>query len=118
MHSFVRRFACCLYGTLSGFDRVRFRGTQRLLACLRGLSRFLSFKSILLKEFPRFAQVVTATIKSQVESQAQSLGRPLLYLNSAQLRKEDLALELAHKHRVQEGLVGIFSAVDWLRSQR
>lgn len=37
MHTFLQRMPSEIKGTLSGFDRVRFRGTIRWLASLRGL---------------------------------------------------------------------------------
>ena len=112
MQSFLRRFTDCIHGVLSGFDRVRFRGTQRLLANLRGLGRFLAFHHVLLKDFADFAEQATARLKADVQEQAQALGRPVLYLNNAQQRKEDVARELAQRHGVREGLIGILSAVE------
>ena len=40
-----------IMGAISGLDRIRFRGTLRLLANQKGLSRFMSHAHILLKEF-------------------------------------------------------------------
>lgn len=118
MKSFVQRFASCIHGVLSGFDRVRFRGTQRLLANLRGLSRFLSWQHLLLKDFTAFAQEATAAITRQVTAQAKALGRPVVYLNAAHTRKEDVALALAQRYGVREGLIGILSAVELCRTFR
>jgi hypothetical protein len=112
MHTFVQRFTHAIHGILSGFDRVRFRGTQRLLASLRGMRRFLQFHGILLKEFDAFAHAATQGIKRAVEQQAADLGRPVLYLNNAHTRKEDVARQLARQHGVREGLIGILSAVE------
>src|SRR5438093_2259966 len=116
MKSFVQRFGSWIHGVLSGFDRVRFRGTQRLLANLRGLSRFLSFQNILLKDFMPLAQETTRRIKQQVQEQAAALGRPVVYLNNAHTRKEEVALDLARRYGVRQGLIGILSAVELCRS--
>jgi len=51
MDSFVTRHASEVKGTLSGFDRVRFRGTLRWLANLNGMGTWLSHTSVLLKDF-------------------------------------------------------------------
>ncbi len=37
MKAFVQRHATQIEGVVSGFDRLRFRGTVRLLACLAGM---------------------------------------------------------------------------------
>jgi len=43
MKTFLRRFGQSIHGVLSGFERIRFRGTQRLLASVAGLSSYLAF---------------------------------------------------------------------------
>jgi len=62
MKSFLTRHQSEVKGVLSGFDRVRFRGTLRLIANLRGLSRWLSHHGVLLKSFKEFAMGLTETI--------------------------------------------------------
>ena len=49
-----------IMGSISGLDRIRFRGTLRLLANHRGLSRFMSHTHILLKDFSGWARDLTA----------------------------------------------------------
>ena len=46
-------------GTLSGFDRVLFRGTLRTISYVQGAEGFLRAKSILHKDFIPFAQACT-----------------------------------------------------------
>ena len=41
MRTFLQRFGSMVKGVLSGFDRLRFRGTRRLLANLGGMKHFL-----------------------------------------------------------------------------
>jgi hypothetical protein len=116
MLSFLQRFGPYIHGVLSGFDRVRFRGTQRLLANLRGLACYLTMHHILLKDFKSFALQATERIKQAVTAQATALGRPVVYVNGTHLRKEHIALQLAQRHHVREGLIGILSAVEPCRS--
>jgi hypothetical protein len=40
-----------IMGAIRGLDRIRFRGTLRLLANQNGLRKFMSFTNILLKDF-------------------------------------------------------------------
>jgi hypothetical protein len=40
MESFIQRFGEQISGVLSGWDRVRFRGTLRRIANLRGMGSF------------------------------------------------------------------------------
>ena len=51
MDHFSRKHADDVMGALSGFDRIRFRGTQRWLANVRGMMGFLWRVQVKLKEF-------------------------------------------------------------------
>ena len=66
MKTFVSRFGASIYGVLNGFDRIRFRGTQRLLASVQGLSRFLAFQGVLLKDFKSYVTGVTEQIRQRM----------------------------------------------------
>jgi hypothetical protein len=46
MRSFLSKFASVVRGTLSGFDRLFFRGTLRNLAHVHGLQGYLWFNRI------------------------------------------------------------------------
>ena len=59
MNQFVHRHAGSVTGMLSGFDRVRFRGTLRLVANAAGMAAFLNYVGVLLKDFERYVQDVT-----------------------------------------------------------
>lgn len=111
MQSFLQRFSSDVIGSLSGFDRLRFRGTKRLLNTTGGMLNFLWQKQILLKDFKSYVTDVTACLRSAVESAACAAARPLLYLNH-QERKEDLAREIAARDGVAGGLICVFSAVE------
>ena len=88
MDSFLTRHASDVKGTLSGFDRVRFRGTLRWLANLAGMGVWLSHAGVLLKEFRDYALGLTDRIKQATNDLAQKTGRPVVYLHSSSLRKE------------------------------
>jgi hypothetical protein len=48
MHKFVQQHAGAVSATLSGWDRLRFRGTLRMLANVAGLGHLLSYTGHLL----------------------------------------------------------------------
>ena len=56
--SFIQQQASRVWGALSGFDRVRFRGTLRRVAHVAGLGSFLAYRRELLKDFSGFVQEV------------------------------------------------------------
>ena len=63
MRSFVQRFAAFVLGTLCGWDRLRFRGTKRLLAHNAGMMNFLWQQQVLLKDFKDFALQATDDLR-------------------------------------------------------
>jgi hypothetical protein len=71
MKKFLARHAARVLGVLSGFDRVRFRGTFRQLAHLSGMMSILSYLHVLLKDFGDFSQQTTARFRDGVEDLAR-----------------------------------------------
>jgi hypothetical protein len=109
MLSFLTRHASRVKGVLSGFDRVRFRGTLRWLAHVKGLLGYLSYKSVLLKEFKEHAVSLTESIKQATK---QIASEPIEYLPSSQSDKQDVACEIAEREGITEGLVCVLSCVE------
>ncbi len=76
MNCFLQRHASSVTGMLSGFDRVRFRGTIRLLANDAGLGAVMSFLGVLLKDFKAFAMGLSEELKAASLAMASSADRP------------------------------------------
>lgn len=112
MQLFLTSHAAAVKGALSGFDRVRFRGTLRFIANAKGMGGWLHHAGVLLKDFKGYAMGLTERIKGAGEALAQQAGRPLMYLASPQQRKEDLAHEIAERDGVTQGLVCVLTAVE------
>ena len=116
MSAFLHRFASSIHGVLSGFDRIRFRGTQRLLASVRGLTAYLACSHVRLTEFKPYVTAVTERIRRAVEAQAQNAGLAIEYVNDTSLSKEQLAASLAKRAGRTGGLRAILSAVEPCRT--
>lgn len=112
MQGFIQRHAPQVSGVLSGFDRVRLRGTLRWLSNPRGMLNYLSLISVLLKDFKGFAMDCTTRIRRASQQLALSAGRPLHYLNSSTVRKEELVEQIAQADRVESGLICVLSCVE------
>lgn len=112
MKSFLTRYASEIKGVLSGFDRVRFRGTLRWLAHLQGMGSWLGHTGVLLKDFRSYAMGLTDRIKGSTQELAQQADRPLEYLTSSSIRKEDYARQIAERDNITSGLVCVLSAVE------
>lgn len=112
MDTFLTRHASSVKGSLSGFDRVRFRGTLRWIANLRGMAVWMHRTNVLLKDFKQYAKGLTEQIKQTTASIAEKAGRPVEYLASSRLRKEDIARDIAEQDGISEGLVCVLTAVE------
>jgi hypothetical protein len=112
MRSFLSKFSGVVRGVLSGFDRLFFRGTLRGLAHTKGLQHYLWAQRIPYKDFAQHSLEVTARLEEASLRQAHKLGREIRYLNSSQVRKEDIAREIAARDRIKEGLICVLRSVD------
>src|ERR1700756_3989086 len=112
MKEFIQRLGTSVLGVLQGFDRLRLRGTKRLLASVQGMSSYLFQRHILLKDFKAHALELTAQIRQATEKIAADAARPLLYLSSSSQDKEALARQLAARDGISQGLIAIFSCVE------
>ena len=118
MQKFIQKHSDSVIGILSGFDRLRFRGTLRLLANTRGLWNALQMLGVLLKDFKKYSLEVTAQLRQASEQVAREQGRMVHYMNNSQESKEDFALAVAASQGIREGLICVIGAVELCRSFR
>ena len=112
MEKFVARFCSLVTGVLSGFDRLVFRG--HLLPLMRdgGMYFFLKASKVRLLDFKDFAVATTERLKEASLAEARKLGRPIRYLDSPNVDKEDLARLLLDLHPIEEGLICVLTALE------
>ena len=112
MHEFIAKHEEQITGILSGFDRLVFRGTLRSIAHAGGMKQYLWANQILLKDFGGHVERVSREIKEASLAEAASLGRPVQYLSSSQVSKEDIARGIASREGIRDGLVCVLSCVE------
>jgi len=118
VNDFIKKHQAMIVGHLSGFDRVRFRGTIPMLAAVPGVIAWMKdcTGNALVTGFKSFALRVTDQLKTSVEHVAMAAGRSVKYLASSVLSKEDLVQELLAREKISEGLVCVLSCVEPCRS--
>jgi hypothetical protein len=116
--SFLSHFGHLVRFVLSGFDRLRLRGESRLLNNARGLDSYLYQQAVRYTDFPRHAEALTKDFCAQTEAAARAEGVPLRHLNSPQIDKEALALELARQQGRSSGRVALLSCVELCATYR
>ena len=103
-------------GAISGWDRIRFRGTIRWLSSTRGINAYLGTAGILLKDFAKWAGSVTERVRAACAARAKALGIPLMYLRSSGIDKEALARHVAKERGIDTGDICMFSVVEPCRA--
>jgi len=110
--SFIQKYENDVMGSLSGFDRLVFRGTLRRLLYPGGMDYCLAFLGVLLKDFAQYVLQVTARLKEASLAAARGAGRPIQYLASSQVSKEDLARKIAARDHLAHGLICVLTCVE------
>lgn len=116
MQGFLDQHRDRIVGTLSGFDRLLFRGTLMSWEHVQGMEAVLGALGVLLKDFSKFAQSLTEQIKQHAAEFADKHGRPLIYLNSAEISKEQAARRIMQRDQITRGLVCVLTCVEPCRS--
>jgi hypothetical protein len=112
MERFLKRYADRIVGSIAGFDRVLFRGSLLSICHRDGMDRFLGSQGVLYKDWDSFVQRLSAALKARAEHIAEQAGRPVLYVGSAQVSKQDLVRKLVERDHLQAGLVCVLSCVE------
>jgi hypothetical protein len=110
MNSFLSPFHALVLFTLTGFDRLRFCGESRLLHQARSVQSSCHQQRLLFKDFPRHAQTPTNRLREQTTQQRGDV--PLQYLDSPDIDKEAVALELAQRHGRCQGRIALLSCLE------
>jgi hypothetical protein len=112
MNAFLQRHASAVIGHLSGWDRLRFRGTLRMLANVVGLFRFLCYRGQKLKDFGDYSHALSQQVRAASLLTAEQAGRPVVHLGGPSVCKEDQARQIAERDGVGEGLIAVLTAVE------
>jgi len=112
VEQFLSKHADAVIGTLSGFDRLIFRGTLRMLAHTGGMLSYLWAVRVLLKDFAAHAEALTQRLRAVSEALARRTSRPILYLPSSGTDKEATARAIAGSDGIEQGLICILTALE------
>ncbi len=112
MNSFIQKHQKNIIGVLSGWDRIVFRGTLRLVANLAGMNAYLAHIGILMKDFKAYALGKTAELIQASAARVEAAGRPNEYLPSAGTDKEAVALQIADRDHITQGLICMLRTVE------
>ena len=112
MKTFLQRFAALVLGVLSGFDRLVFKGKLRQLYAPEGMDYYLAANHVRYLDFEKHVESGTKQVIEASLAEATRLGRPIEFLNSPKISKEERAWHLAEKQRIKEGLICVLKSVE------
>jgi hypothetical protein len=112
MEQFIARHKDVVIGALEGLDRVLFRGSLTMVSHVGGLHCYLNARGVFLKGFRSWSESCTDRLIAHAQKVAQAAGRPQQYVASPSASKEDIALEIARRDGIGEGLVCVLSCVE------
>jgi hypothetical protein len=112
MERFVARYGPLVTSILSGFDRLVFRGTLIPLIRERGMQTFLSKAGVRLLDFKGFVLSTSERVKESALQETREAKRPVRYLESSHIDKEDLARQIEAERPVREGPICALTAVE------
>ena len=112
MKRFLAQHGADVTGVISGYDRLRLRGSLCYFYQPTFLFRHLRNVGVLLKNFGAYATSLSERVREAAHAFAKRRGRPVRYLYSTAESKEALARQLAARDRIREGLIGVFDCVE------
>ena len=112
MNEFSTRYQDEISGSLTGFDRLVFRGSLRSIAYAQGMDKCRTLNGVLLKDFGSYADNASARLEEASLAEAKRLHRPIQYLPSSQTDKEDVARKIAEQDAVREGLICVLRCIE------
>lgn len=115
MNDFIRRYQDELSGSLSGFDRLVFRGGV-WKDQITGMKGYLWAHGLGAKDFGMHAEQISQQMKEASLARVLAAGRCVQYLNSGKEDKQQLALQIAARDGVVAGPICVLSAVELCRS--
>ena len=117
MDTFLSIHQDSVFGTLTTFDRMIFKGHLTMLYPNGAFARLLNRQGVLLKNFKPYVEGISQQIKQHAEQLATQAGRPFRYLEAAMTvkngqSKEALAQQIAAEDHLKEGLIGVFYTLE------
>jgi hypothetical protein len=112
MNAFLRVFAGLVWGVLHGFDRLVFRGHLRQITRVQGMDHYLHTHRVLYKDYEDHVKQKTSQLIEASLEGANQQKRPIIYLPSCNISKEEQAVKIATRDGIREGLICVFKSVE------
>jgi len=113
MEKLIERFAKVVKGSMTGFDRIVFKGIIKPLVYARGATNFCWANDILNKNYKKWMLKQTETLVETVDQYAKkNCGQGIIPLKTWRIRKEAEAHKRQQTEQIDEGLIGVWSCLE------
>ncbi len=113
MKLFIDRFSGLVKGTLTGFDRIVFKGFILPLMSAAEVMSFCRARGILNKGYKNWMLEQTKKIIGTADHYARNKsGQPVTHIPTWRIRKEELAHERQREKHIESGLIGVWSCLE------
>ncbi len=123
MHHFIDKYREQISGVLTGFDRLVFRGSLRRLnygwwdaklgaVVAKGMEEYLWQNKILFKDHGEHFKRISERLKKASLQAFEEAQRPVIFLRSPSVNKDELARMVALEKGIGSGLVCAISSLE------
>jgi hypothetical protein len=108
MKKLIERFSNLVKGSITGFDRIVFKGFILPLMAAKGAMNFCRTNGILNKDYKKWMMQQTVCIVETMDQYAkENCGQGIIAIPTWRIRKEDLAHQRQQDERIENGLIGV-----------
>lgn len=119
MKKLIERFSSLVKGTLSGFDRIVFKGLILPLMSAKEVMRFCAAKGVLNKNYKLWMMRQSEKLVQAANTYAiENCGHGITPISTWRTRKEELAHDRQKKEQIEKGLIGVWSCMETAFSYR
>lgn len=119
MKRLIERFVGLVKGSITGFDRIVFKGFILPLMSAHGAMSFCRINGILNKDYKKWMMKQTECIVETAEQYAKAnCGQGIIAIPTWRIRKEAVAHERQRAEQIENGLIGVWSCMEAASSYR
>jgi hypothetical protein len=113
MKKLIERFSGLVKSTISGFDRIVFKGFILPLMSADKVMHFCKVQGILNKDYKSWMMAQTKNITEHADQYAKdNCGHGIIHIPTWRTRKEALAHERQRQEQLTSGLIGVWSCLE------
>lgn len=113
MNKLIKRFSDVVKGSITGFDRIVFKGIILPLMSSAEAMSFFRSNHILFKDYKKWMMKQSSRLIEFAQSYAKdNCGQGIIPISTWRIRKEELAHKRQQSEQIEKGLIGVWSCLE------